>query len=175
MAKSQQLLSSSSVPKGFSFTATIPSGDNPTLTTAQIWAASLAKIGVIMNIEQIEATTAQDLYNSEKYTMRLSGWTNDTPDPDELMGVAMDYQPQNGLHSGYHNEEARKLVTAGRAELDPAKRQAIYSQLQEIENKDCPFIYTVEQDRIFAVSPKLTGFAPNSQGKYDFDDVSLKQ
>jgi peptide/nickel transport system substrate-binding protein len=173
LAKAQALLASSSVGKGFSFTATVPSGDNATLSTAQIWAASLAKIGVTMNIEQIEATTAQDLYNTEKFTMRISGWTNDTPDPDELMGVALDYQPQNGLHSSYHNEDARTLVTAGRAELDPVKRQAIYSQLQEIVNKDCPFIYAVEQDRIFAASPNLQGFAPNSQGKYAFEDVSL--
>jgi peptide/nickel transport system substrate-binding protein len=173
LAKAQQLLAGSTVPKGFTFTATVPSGDNATLSTAQIWAASLAKIGITMNIEQIEATTAQDLYNTEKYTMRISGWTNDTPDPDELMGVALDYKPQNGLHSSYHNEDARKLVTAGRGELDPAKRQVIYSQLQEIVNKDCPFLYIVEQDRIFATAPGLKGFAPNSQGKYAFEDVSL--
>ncbi len=107
--------------------------------------------------------------------MRISAWTNDTPYPDELMGVAFDYQPQNGLHSSYHNDAARKLVLDGLAEADPAKRQAIYSQLQEIENQDCPFLYPVEQDRIFATSPNLQGFAPNSQGKYDFEDVSLSK
>ncbi len=173
LAKAKELLASSSVPKGFTFTATVPSGDTTKLSIAQIWAASLAEIGITMNIEQIEATTAQELYNTENYTMRISGWTNDTPDPDELMGVALDYQPQNGLHSSYHNDAARDLVTAGRAELDQAKRQKIYSQLQEIVNKDCPFIYTVEEDRIFATSPAVTGFAPNSQGKYSFEDVSL--
>ncbi|MEQ9564758.1 MAG: ABC transporter substrate-binding protein, partial [Pseudomonadales bacterium] len=157
----------------FSFTATVPSGDNTKLSIAQIWSASLAQIGITMNIEQIEATTAQELYNTEQFTMRISAWTNDTPDADQLMGVALDYQPQNGLHSTYRNDTARDLVLAGRSELDPAKRQTIYTELQELVNRDCPFIYTVEEDRIFAISPRLEGFTPNSQGKYSFENVTL--
>ena len=174
LAKAKELLGKSSVPTGFAFTATIPTGDSVRMSIAQIWAAALAEIGVTMNLEQLEATTAQDLYNTEKYTMRISGWTNDTPDPDELMGVALDYEPQNGLHSSYHSDEARKLVLAGRGERDPVKRQEIYSQLQKIVNRDCPFIYAVEEDRIFATSAAVQGFAPNSQGKYSFEDVTLK-
>jgi peptide/nickel transport system substrate-binding protein len=171
--KAKELLSASKAPNGFSFTATVPSGDTTRLSIAQIWSASLAQIGITMNIEQVEATTAQEMYNTEQYTMRISGWTNDTPDPDELMGVALDYEPQNGLHSSYRSDEARDLVLAGRAALDTTKRQEIYSQLQEIVNRDCPFIYVVEEDRIFGTSSKVSGFQPNSQGKYSFEDVSL--
>jgi peptide/nickel transport system substrate-binding protein len=173
LQKARELLASSTVPKGFSFTATVPSGDNVKLSLAQIWAASLAQIGITMNIEQVEATTAQEMYNTEKFTMRISAWTNDTPDPDQLMGVAMDPGPQNGLHSSYRNDKARDLVFAGRSERDPAKRQVIYTELQKIANQDCPFIYTVEEDRIFATSPRVKNFAPNSQGKYSFENVTL--
>lgn len=173
LAKARELLASSTVPKGFTFTATVPSGDNIKLAIAQIWASSLAQIGVTMNIEQVEATTAQEMYNTEKFTMRISAWTNDTPDPDQLMGVALDHEPQNALHSSYRNEKARKLVFDGRHELDPAKRQAIYTELQKIVNQECPFIYTVEEDRIFATSPRVKNFKPNSQGKYGFEDVTL--
>ena len=174
LEKARALLATSTVPDGFSFTATVPSGDNTKLSIAQIWAASLAQIGITMNIEQIEATTAQELYNTEQFTMRISAWTNDTPDADQLMGVALDYQPQNGLHSSYRNDAARDLVLAGRSELDPVKRQTIYTELQELVNRDCPFIYTVEEDRIFAISPRLEGFVPNSQGKYSFENVTLE-
>lgn len=173
LEKARAFLASSTVPNGFAFTATVPSGDNVKLAIAQIWAASLAKIGITMNIEQIEATTAQELYNTERFTMRISAWTNDTPDPDQLMGVALDPRPQNALHSSYRNDKALKLVLAGRSELDPVKRQAIYSELQRIVNEDCPFIYTIEEDRIFAASPRVKNFTPNSQGKYSFENVTL--
>jgi peptide/nickel transport system substrate-binding protein len=175
LAKAKALLASSSVPHGFELTANVPSGDASNLAIAQIWAASLAQIGVKMNIEQVEATTIQDLFNTERFTVDINSWTNDTPDPDEYMGVALDYQPQNGHHSSYRSEEARNLVLAARKEMDPAKRQKLYSQLQRIVNRDCPFLYTVNQDRIFASSPAVQSFVPNSQGKYNFENVWLKK
>jgi peptide/nickel transport system substrate-binding protein len=63
------------------------------------------------------------------------------------------------------------LVNQGRAELDPTKRQQIYSQLQTIINQDCPQIYTVEVPRLYATTSAVHGFMPNSQGKYSFEDV----
>lgn len=173
LQKARALLAGSTVPNGFAFTATVPSGDNIKLAIAQVWAASLAQIGVTMNIEQVEATTAQEMYNTERFTMRISAWTNDTPDPDQLFGVALDYRPQNGLHSSYRNDKALEMVLAGRSERDPAKRQVIYSDLQRLVNQDCPFIYTIEEDRIFAASPRIKNFTPNSQGKYSFENVTL--
>ena len=77
------------------------------------------------------------------------------------------------MHSSYPNEKARKLVFDGRHQLDPSNRQAIYPDLQKIVNQECPFIYTVEEDRIFATSPRIKNFKPNSQGKYGFEDVTL--
>jgi peptide/nickel transport system substrate-binding protein len=69
----------------------------------------------------------------------------------------------------------REIGTAARKELDPAKRQKLYSELQQIVNSDCPFLYTVEQDRIFATTPAVQGFVPNSQGKYNLENVWLKK
>ena len=111
----------SSVPSGFEFQADVPSGDSSVVTIAQIWASSLAQIGVKMNINPVEQTTMQDVINSEQYTVAIGSWTNDTPDPDELMGVSLDYTAQNGHHSNYHSEEARNLVLAARKELDPSQ------------------------------------------------------
>jgi peptide/nickel transport system substrate-binding protein len=91
------------------------------------------------------------------------------------MGVALDYEPQNGLHSSYRSDEARDLVLEARGTLDPEKRQELYSELQRIVNRDCPFLYTVEEDRLYGSTDAVQGFAPNSQGKYSFENVWLKQ
>jgi peptide/nickel transport system substrate-binding protein len=171
----KKILATSSVPSGFEFQADVPSGDSSTVAIAQVWASSLAKIGVKMQINPVEQTTMQDVINSEQYTVAIGSWTNDTPDPDELMGVSLDYTAQNAHHTSYHSEEARNLVIAGRQELDPVKRQAIYSKMQALVNKDCPYTYTAAQDRLFAARPAVQDFVPNSQGKYDFQNVWLKQ
>ena len=171
LAKAKDLLSQSSAPNGFTLNITVPTGDSTKLATVQIWADALKQIGVTAQINQIEATTAQDEYNTEKYTVRVSAWTNDTPDPDEMMGAGLDYHSQNALHTGYHNDTLVNLVNKGRAELDATKRQAIYTQVQQIVNQDCPFIYTVEVPRLFATTAKVQGYAPNSQGKYSLENV----
>jgi len=175
LVEAKKILQSSSVPSGFEFQADVPSGDSSVVTIAQIWASSLAKIGVTMKINPVEQTTMQDVINSEQYTVAIGSWTNDTPDPDELMGVSLDYTAQNGHHSNYHSDEARNLVLAARKELDPKKRQDLYSQMQKIVNRDAPFTYTVDQDRLFASRASVQDFTPNSQGKYDFQNVWLKK
>jgi peptide/nickel transport system substrate-binding protein len=171
LAKAKELLSQSSVPDGFTLDVTVPTGDSTRLTTVQIWADSLKQIGVTTNINQIEATTAQDEYNTEKYTVRVSAWTNDTPDPDEMMGAGLDYHNQNALHTGYKDDQVVDLVNQGRRELDETKRQEIYTEIQKRVNETCPFIYTVEVPRLFATTAKVQGFAPNSQGKYSLENV----
>ena len=133
------------------------------------------QIGVKMEIEQIEATTAQDLYNTEQYSLRISGWTNDTPDPDELMGVALDYQPQNGLHSSYHSDEARDLVLAARKELDQGKRQKLYSRAAADREPRLPVPLHRRAGTPLRQHAGRHGFQPNSQGKYSFEDVYLSQ
>ncbi|MDR1799602.1 MAG: ABC transporter substrate-binding protein [Bifidobacteriaceae bacterium] len=173
--KAKEYLAASSVPDGFSFTVTVPSGEAQTLQTAQIWQNSLAQIGITLEIEQLEATTAQDEYNTEAFTARIAPWTNDTPDPDELAGVALDYEPQNGLHTSFRSDEARDLVLAGRSELDETARAEIYAQLQLIANQEMPFIPVVEVPRLYAAAPGVTGFQPNSQGMYGFIDVSVSK
>jgi peptide/nickel transport system substrate-binding protein len=173
--KAKAALTQSTVPNGFTLNVNVRNGTATDLAVAQIWAAALAKIGITLNIQQIEATTAQQLVNSEQYAIDISTWTNDTPDPDELMGVTQDYQSQDADHSNYHSDEARNLVIAARKEMDPAKRQALYSKLQRLVNTDCSYFYTANEDRIFATQPAVQGFAPNSQGKYNFENVWLKQ
>jgi peptide/nickel transport system substrate-binding protein len=171
----KKALQASSVPSGFEFEANVSSGDSSVGTIAQIWASALAQIGVTMKIVPVEPTTMQDTFNSEKYTVSIGSWTNDTPDPDELLGVSLDYTAQNAHHSNYHSDEARDLVIAGRKELDPKKRQQLYSQMQRLINRDVPYTYTADQDRLFAARPAVQDFMPNSQGKYDFQNVWLKQ
>ena len=171
LAKAKSLLQQSKTPNGFTVEALVGAGDTASISELQLWADALKQIGITLNIKQVEPTTGQDLYNSEKYQVWFSAWTNDTPDPDELAGAGLDYHNQNALHTGYHNDTVVSLVNQGRAELDPTKRAQIYSQIQGYINSECPQLYTVEVPRLYSSGAKIQGFMPNSQGKYSFEDV----
>ena len=62
-----------------------------------------------------------------------------------------------------------------RSELNTAKRTALYARVQRLMNDDCSsFNYVVNIPRLYASSPKVVGFSPNSQGKYSFENVYKK-
>ena len=91
LAKAKALLAKSSVPNGFTVAVNIPAGNQTYQDVAQIWSAGLKQIGITLKIELLEQTTLIQMRNAEKYSIYNAAWTNDTPDPDELLGVALDF------------------------------------------------------------------------------------
>jgi|tagenome__1003787_1003787.scaffolds.fasta_scaffold20972144_3 peptide/nickel transport system substrate-binding protein len=176
LTKAKAFLAKSSVPKGFTFSVDVDSGDSPAATALQIWAASLKKIGITMKVTKLEATTVQDRFNTQKFAARYVPWTNDTPDPDEQLGAGLDYKgPQHSLFTSYVNRTAYKLMVKARSEMKAAKRAALYAKVQRSMNTDCSaFIPIVDLPRLYASGPNVVGFSPNSQGKYSFENVSKK-
>jgi peptide/nickel transport system substrate-binding protein len=177
LKKAKAFLAKSSKPKGFSFSVDLDAGDSPGALALQIWQSDLKKIGIDLKILKLESTTVQQRFNTSRFTARYSPWTNDTPDPDEMLGVGLDYKgPQHALFTGYTNPAAYKLMLRARQQLNKAKRQALYSTIQRMLNQDCSsFVYVVNIPRLYASSPKVVGFAPNSQGKYSFENVYKKK
>ena len=173
LKKAKAFLAKSSQPKGFTFSVDLDAGDSPGALALQIWASDLKKIGITMKILKLESTTVQERFNTAKFTARYSPWTNDTPAPDEMLGVGLDYKgPQHALFTSYANPQALALTQKARKELNSAKRQALYSKVQRLLNEDCsPFVYVVNIPRLYASSKKVVGFQPNSQGKYSFENV----
>jgi peptide/nickel transport system substrate-binding protein len=171
LTKAKELLAASSVPNGFTFELQVPSGNQPFLDIAQIWSDALSDIGVTVKVVQLDQTTVAQLRIEEKYSVEMGQWTNDTPDPDEISSIYLDYNNQHANRTSYNNPEVMAMVKAGREELDPVKRAQIYSDIQRSYNSDCPGIYSVALDRTFAAGRSVHGFQPNSQGKYLFLNV----
>jgi len=82
--KAKQLLAASSAPQGFTFKQTVRSGNSLQLQIATILKDQWAKIGVTVDIVQLEA----GLYNSQlrdgTSMSWYGGWTNDMSDPTEV-------------------------------------------------------------------------------------------
>jgi ABC-type transport system substrate-binding protein len=129
-----------------------------------------------MKLNRLEATTVQNRFNQSKFTSRLVPWTNDTPDPDEQLGAGLDYAgPQHSLFTSYKNPAAYQLMLQARSELNTEKRGALYARIQRLMNEDCSaFIPIVNLPRLYASAPSVVGFAPNSQGKYSYENAYKK-
>ena len=119
---------------------------------------------------QLEGTTAFDRWLSKKYEVLLQPWANDTPDAMEY--TELGFAGQDAFFTGYKNPDAKRLAAAGEATLDPAQRQKVYSQVQQIVARDVPQIYALALPILWASSSKVQGFSPNAQGAYGFASVS---
>ncbi len=130
-AQAKAELAKSSVPHGFTTTLQVPSGNSDSSTNATIIQSELKPLGINVQIQQIDANTAHNNVQAEKYEMAFSLWTMDIPDPDELATFALD--PNAGSKSfftNYNNPAVVKAVHAAELTTAPAARQTDYNTAQ---------------------------------------------
>jgi peptide/nickel transport system substrate-binding protein len=98
-------------------------------TVAEAIKNMLAKVGVTWEVELLAPVAETGRLKDLDYDLGEGGWTF-VYDPD-LLATGL-YMPDGGFNLGRsHNEAAIKLIEAGRAEIDPDKRQRIYWQLEK--------------------------------------------
>lgn len=170
LSKAKAYLAKSSVPHGFSFTLTVPSGNTADLGVAEIWAASLKQIGITAQIQEIEATTAENRWAAGQYQVYIQPWANDTPDAFEysVLGLA----GQDAFFTWWVNPQAGTLAQQGATTLDQSGRQQAYTSLQALAAAEQPQLYVVDLPILWASSKKISGFSPNQQGNYLLESAS---
>ena len=98
-------------------------------------------------------------------------------DDDELLALQTDPTEAGtqGFFSRYKNDEVTALLTQSRATTDPAKRGAVFKQIQDITYNDgysVPLAYTPS---INAFHNKVKGWQTLATGWWWLKDVSLNQ
>ena len=69
---------------------------------------------------------------SKSWAMFQIGWLPDYADPDNFVVPYMSHYGTFAQFSGYYNQHVEDLILEGATEVDTAKRQAIYYELQQI-------------------------------------------
>jgi peptide/nickel transport system substrate-binding protein len=78
--------------------------------------------------------------------------SNDLLDPDRQLAT---YYEAGGIGSSNSNEELAGLIAAGRAELDPEARQAIYEQAVQIAYDEALFVWLVNNEDIYGLAENV--------------------
>jgi peptide/nickel transport system substrate-binding protein len=103
----------------------------------QILQADLAKIGIKLNIVRLEQAAWLDQVNNRKYRgVWASTMSVPVGDPISAWSNGRGTDPKSN-NEGYTNERYASLIASGAAEPDPAKRKAIYAELNDILLEDC--------------------------------------
>lgn len=174
LTKAQDAMKASSSASGFKLEFQTLAGNQLQLQIATAIKAMWAKINVEVDILQLEQGVFTDNYRKNNFQARLSGWTNDIIDPDELVSYAIIPETTQNYHTGWTNQQAIDLANKGRMTLDPDQRRQIYYQIQQIHMNDAPFVYLYVLPYIDAVNKKVKGFFHHPMGQYDFRKMYIQ-
>ena len=139
-AKAKQLLAEAGFPNGFKVTLY---GHNvePFPKLVQAVQNDLAAVGINASIKLMDKATYWDFISlpQSHAGIGLTDWYQDFPDPSDFIGPLYTHPIEGGANASfYQNAEVDKLYAASSSELDPAKRIAMFEQMQDLIMADAP-------------------------------------
>jgi peptide/nickel transport system substrate-binding protein len=173
VAKAKQLMTQAGYPNGFTLTLDIASGSVQNKQIATLVQAMWGQIGVKLTINELEKGLYNQNYYANKFQVHIAGWTDDIPDPSEEITYAMVGTNNGAFHTGYNDETVNKLAADAVTETDPAKRQAMYYQIQEAFNKSLHIIPMWWEPYLVMTRTNVSNFEQTPLGIYIWRDLDV--
>jgi peptide/nickel transport system substrate-binding protein len=143
-----------------------------------IWQADLDKIGVKLNVNEVESAQFYDISAvSDLEGNDLEAWLNGrtTRDPGIFWNTQYNYRGGETNRYLYVNDEMEELVAQGAVETDVEKRREIYQRLNEIVVDSCHMIQVATNPRIWAFNNVVQGPHFDLNGNVFFDTAWLNE
>jgi peptide/nickel transport system substrate-binding protein len=175
--KAKDLLTKAGYPNGFSTNFEIMGGNETQKSIATLVQAMWAQIGVKVNIVQTELGLWTSNYRAGTFSLQIRAWTDDIPDPSESVSYFMSSATVQFMHSGWTGPQADaadKLAAQGLTESDSAKRQVIYSQIQQLFNDNLPVIPLWYEPYLVIARSNVVNFTQTPLGIYIWRDLDKK-
>ena len=136
------------------------------IDAAQVVQNSWAKIGVTASVTTLEYAAYYDAVNSGEYDVCFFGWISDGDPDSSLYGLYHSTMVGASNYSHTNNPKVDELLEKGRMELDDAKREQIYIELQQELVDYCPATYYWQGENVYAYSNDLK---PIEYTPYNFE------
>jgi len=160
-----------SAPLDFVFLTTEPPVGSGAL--AQILQSDLAKIGVTLNLRNIEFAALADTMNNLKYTIAYDAvFRYGEFEPSTGMTTSSQYNYEKNF-AGFKDDQYTQIVTASQVEADAAKRQALYAQLNDYLLDQCFSMQLATNPPIIAASSKVRDVGWNAHDQLQHDQLWL--
>ncbi len=173
--KAKALLKESGIPTPVNIKIMFRANDAVHQTTAVALKGMWAKIGVNLELEPLERATETARYRANQFQIRITGWTNDIPDPSQLAAYELGFTQSQSYHSGYQSKEMDDLIARGQREMNLERRRQIYYQIQDLALRDSPIIWLYYAPYTIAVNKKMKGLVQMATGPWLFKNVTVSE
>ncbi len=172
--KAKQLLKDAGV-EGLTITHLINAGDVNDEQIAVLLQQQLAKVGVTVNLQKMDASQTWQTEVDGNYDTAVNYWTNDIIDPDQKTTFVLGHDANMNYMTRYKNDKVKALVAAARTEADPKKREAMYMEIQRIAKDDVHWIDLYYSPYINGCRKNITDFYQNPLGRFFLEDTDKAQ
>ena len=174
--RAKKLMAEAGVAKGFSCTLLSTAQYGMHKSTAEVVQANLAEIGIDVKLHLPDWATRVDLGNKGQYEFCVQGTTADNNDPDGLAPILDGQLPPSVARSAnIPTPEIHDLFVKGRAEFDPAKRKAIYAELEKKAIEQAPVVGLAWRSQGYGMAKSLTGFRSLPGGTNFFSAYMMEE
>ena len=140
--------------------------------------AQLKKIGIPIQLTMMDAAAANSRFRRGEFTLRFSG-TSLFTDPSPMYGPGLvcepDLKKRATNSSGYCDKEMEALLKKADAELDAAKRRALFRQVVAKLFDDVPELFLGFVPETFAFRRHVKGFTTNDDGNFQWSGGGLSR
>jgi peptide/nickel transport system substrate-binding protein/oligopeptide transport system substrate-binding protein len=177
IAKAKQLLAAAGHPNGIDVELWAATTDqSPRLS--QAIQANLAEAGIRAKIIQRDASSVREAARNGQSDLYVKEWWADYPDAENFLYPLL-YSKNKGPGgnvSFYSNPHFDALVDQAHREQDESKRNALYTQADQLEFNDSPMIFLFFYKDVYAVQPWIKGFqVPAVFNGQRFTDVTISK
>jgi peptide/nickel transport system substrate-binding protein len=147
------------------------STDETTRLFCAVLQQQLREVGIALDIRSYEfATFYADVVKGafQLYSLRWVGGSNQDPDVFENVFDTASFAPKRANRGYYSNPEVDRLIAKGRHSVNQEERAAVYREIQQILNRDLPYVNLWWADNVLVHTRRLENVQLTPAGNYDF-------
>jgi peptide/nickel transport system substrate-binding protein len=145
---------------------------------AEAVADQFRAIGIDASVRFWEYSVVRDQLLAGERMAYLDDWGDSAFDPvghfeAKWHGYVEGAAYGRGNFSTYNNERVNELIVQGEITPDPAQRQAIYDEAQQIIYDEVPAVFLILPEEAEAASARVQNWGPASDSRINLHDVCL--
>ena len=145
---------------------------------AEAVAAQFRAIGIDASVRFWEYSVVKPMLQAGERQAYLDDWGDSAFDPvghfeAKWHGYVEGEAYGRGNFSGYNNERVNELTKLGEITADPAERQAIYDEAQQIVYDEAPAVFLILPEEAEAARADIQNWTPASDSRINLHDVCI--
>ncbi len=172
--KAKSLLAEAGLADGFTFDFTLGGGFQDWTDDAVLIQASLAQIGVTMNINNMARAQFLEALDTKQVPAYISRWTSFVNDPQYHLGLLM-ITDTSSNYMNYSNPRVDELWNGAAVETDAETRNEAYAEMQQLITEDAPWAYLYEYNIVVGLQEGTEGYTSYPDGIVRFAQLSIDE